>query len=107
MTVAFGEPVVAPHAAACPVKGIFSMDLAPLAPLQVGGPEMTTFQLRFCPRDARTYEALIPVYLDGDMDEPYLNIEVQGVGQYPRCGRLQTTARRLVPCAGLGARRAP
>ncbi|PNW70067.1 hypothetical protein CHLRE_17g704300v5 [Chlamydomonas reinhardtii] len=84
VTVAFGEPVVAPHAAACPVKGIFSMDLAPLAPLQVGGQEMTTFQLRFCPRDARTYEALIPVYLDGDMDEPYLNIEVQGVGQYPR-----------------------
>ncbi|GFR48568.1 hypothetical protein Agub_g10470, partial [Astrephomene gubernaculifera] len=84
MTVSFGEPLPAPHAAGCPVKGIFSLDLPPGAPLQVGGLEMVGVQVRFCPRDSRTYEALIPVYLDGELEEPYLHIEVQGVGQYPR-----------------------
>ncbi|KAG2493472.1 hypothetical protein HYH03_008289 [Edaphochlamys debaryana] len=84
VSVSFGEPVAAPHAPGCPVKGIFTMDLMPFQELQVSGQEMVGVQLRFCPRDSRTYEALIPVYLDGDRDEPYLNIEVQGVGQYPR-----------------------
>ncbi len=44
---------------------------------------MVGVQVRFCPRDNRTYEALIPVYVDdpenpdNDPEEPYLHIEVQ------------------------------
>lgn len=50
---------------------------------QVSGQEMVGVQVRFCPRDNRTYEALIPVYVDdpenpdNDPEEPYLHIEVQ------------------------------
>jgi hypothetical protein len=46
---------------------------------------MVGFTLRFSPNDARTYEALIPVFLDDNKKTPYLHIEVLGVGQYPRC----------------------
>ncbi|GLI64998.1 hypothetical protein VaNZ11_008424 [Volvox africanus] len=84
VVVSFGEPFPAPHSAGLPVKGIYTMDLTPMQPLEVGAQEMVGVQLRFCPRDSRAYEALIPVYLDDTTDEPYLHIEVQGVGQYPR-----------------------
>ncbi|EFJ49198.1 hypothetical protein VOLCADRAFT_90100 [Volvox carteri f. nagariensis] len=102
VVVSFGEPVPAPHAAGLPVKGIYSMDLAPMQSLEVQAQEMVGVQIRFCPRDSRTYEALIPVYLDGATDAPYLNIEVQGVGQYPR---LSFDVREcLLPPVPLGLR---
>ncbi|KXZ50888.1 hypothetical protein GPECTOR_14g137 [Gonium pectorale] len=102
VTVSFGEPVPAPHAAGCPVKGVFAMDLLPGAPLVIGGQEMVGVQLRFCPRDSRAYEALIPVYLDGNVEQPYLNVEVSGLGQYPR---LSFDVREcLLPPVPLGLR---
>jgi hypothetical protein len=35
VTVSFGAPIPAPHAPGCPVKGIFSLDVAPGQALEV------------------------------------------------------------------------
>ena len=40
--------------------------------------------LRFTPRDAKAYEGTLAVYLDGQRATPYMQLELQGQGQYPR-----------------------
>ena len=63
---------------------------------------MVGIQVQFCPRDSRTYEASIPLYLEGDTSKPYLAIEVHGIGQYPK---LSFSSREcLLPPVPLGLR---
>jgi hypothetical protein len=42
--------------------------------------------ISFTPRDAKKYEATIPVFLGEDCTTgpPYLTVEVHGTGQFPR-----------------------
>lgn len=82
VTITFGEPVAA--AGGPEVKGIYALDLPFLQPIDLPSQEMQPVQLRFCPRDALAYEAVIPIYVDDDMSKPYLQIEVNGAGQHPR-----------------------
>jgi hypothetical protein len=41
--------------------------------------------VQFCPRDNKSYEAVIPLYLGADRSAgPYMSLEVAGQGQHPR-----------------------
>jgi len=41
-------------------------------------------KVQFCPRDWKTYETRMPVYLGGDKTRPYMMLEITGQGQHPR-----------------------
>jgi hypothetical protein len=42
------------------------------------------FTVRFTPREARVYEAVVPVYLDGCKSVPYMLVQLTGTGRLPR-----------------------
>ncbi len=46
--------------------------------------EILQITVQFTPRDGRSYETTVPLYLDGDLSKPYVMIEVVGAGQHPR-----------------------
>eukprot|EP00798_Chlamydomonas_sp_ICE-L_P015727 gene15727-21848_t len=61
--------------------GVFTFD--PPA-LTVGTGEMVGSRLSFTPREDKTYEATVPVYVDGDTTSAYLQIEIVGTGENAR-----------------------
>lgn len=44
------------------------------------------FTVTFHPRDDKQYEASLPLYLDGDLSKPYVELELAGTGKYPSLG---------------------
>ena len=60
--------------------GIFTVTPSTLT---VDPGEMIFFTVNFFPRDAKTYEATLPMYLDGDTSAPYMTFELVGAGQFP------------------------
>ena len=83
VTVTFGKPISASggSAASDNLSGVFAINPTTLV---VGTGDMVGVSVLFTPRDARAYEATIPVYLDGDLSAAYLSLEVTGAGQFPR-----------------------
>lgn len=46
--------------------------------------EELQFSVRFSPSEARVYEAVVPVYLDGCRAAPYMLVQLSGTGTLPR-----------------------
>lgn len=50
----------------------------------LGRDEELGFTVRFTPREARMYEAVVPIYLDGSKSAPYMLMQLTGTGMLPR-----------------------
>jgi hypothetical protein len=50
----------------------------------LGPDEELRFTVRFTPREARVYEAVVPIYLDGSKSAPYMLVQLTGTGMLPR-----------------------
>ena len=55
----------------------------PLAGVMQQG-ESVTVRCTFSPREAVQYQMDVPIYLDGQSETPYVNVEVMGEGTHPR-----------------------
>ncbi|GAX74871.1 hypothetical protein CEUSTIGMA_g2317.t1 [Chlamydomonas eustigma] len=78
VAVKFGKPFSAKDPAVDTIFSVVPSDMV------VEAGEMVGVSLHFVPRDAQSYEATIPLYVDGDMSTPYFALEVQGSGEFPR-----------------------
>ncbi|KAK9828703.1 hypothetical protein WJX72_001600 [[Myrmecia] bisecta] len=62
-------------------RGVFSVE--PKAATLVQGASCTA-RILFSPKDDRSYSARLPLFLDGNLAQAYLEIDLKGEGQYPR-----------------------
>jgi len=75
---AFGEPKNTHDGPTCP----FLIDAGSRGVLGVG--EAATVRCTFLPRDASSYDAIVPIYLDGASDVAYVSLDMKGQGTHPR-----------------------
>ncbi|KAI8473771.1 MAG: hypothetical protein J3K34DRAFT_497953 [Monoraphidium minutum] len=78
--------------------GVFVLE--PPGPFVLAPEEGAGVTLRFTPRDARPYEATIPIFIHGDTSAPHLVLELAGVGRFPRL-TFETT-EVVLPAVPLG-----
>lgn len=55
---------------------------ADFAFMQHHADETKEVKVQFCPRDWKTYETRLPVYLGGDKAKPYMMLEVRALPQF-------------------------
>jgi hypothetical protein len=69
--------------------------------------EQLAFSVRFSPTEARAYEAVVPVFVDGDRAAPHMQLTLAGAGTLPKLGFdvpecVLPTVRVWRPLAGWG-----
>lgn len=79
------------------VEGVYRLDPSS-GSLQPG--ERATVRVSFLPGDSREYNAIVPLYLDGDKSRPYVELQLSGVGLF---AQLTFDRREVVlPVTALG-----
>jgi hypothetical protein len=79
--------------------GVFSIDGDCLYSL--GPDEGIEIHAQFNPKDSRGYEAVIPLFVHGDLEKPHLLLELSGVGLYPKLAF--DSSEVVLPPVGQGA----
>lgn len=80
LSVSFGKPLSV-AGVEDNISGVFAVNPDKLV---IGAGDSANVAVQFKPRDGRSYEATIPVYLGDDTTSAYLTLEVSGAGQFPR-----------------------
>lgn len=84
LQVAIGAPCIQGDASGC--LGVYVVEGldAPADFVSLEPGEGFGFTVRFNPKDARSYEAVVPVYIDGNKATPYLQLSLLGAGTLPQ-----------------------